>query len=732
MKKILLYIFSLFFVVNVFSQGTTPCIWNGDGTPTFSGGDNGCLVVYHTKSDSVWVWGSSSWGYMGSLSTNLGNSDLTLTDPRTLTLSGNSLTFAGGSGRSIIIGDGYFSLTTPTNYGGVAINLSDDNGLWLESDIFSIQSSGGGIHTTPLADISGGSLQILYGARINIYSQDIVALSGSSVDVGNRISSLAGSLQLKEASANGANYTSLRSPASMTANRTLTFPSAASANGLFLGATDTLGTLNWLTPPNMANTNLTLTGNRTISTGANSLSFTSGDGTSISVTNDYISFITQSFASEFTIQGPDAVGGDKIDIFSAGPVQIGGTDVSIQGATNIILRSPYTELNRSGSGVAELRFKEDSTNGSNYMALKSPLSMTANRTMTFPSAASANGLFLGATDTLGTLNWLTPANIANTDLITSASLRTLTVATNSTFILRGQGLNSAIRLSDGTANEQVSLYSSNIVKVQSGDTLTISTDDGNSLIMYPNEGMILTTTDGWNFELDDDNELLTSNFPIVVLGGGVRMVNGSLEAGELTAMNGLIALKENSPGIDQVNILAPNSLAASYNLILPLDDGTNRDVLMTNGFGTLSWKTSPEAQASSTTARQYTLTTTATNYTVDTLTSSFLTEFTYSAGTFTYTGTSTRRFEIKYTLSVSAPDCVLTTSINKNSAGVVVGSESIAAVGTSAGFQSISPMSGVCFIDLATTNNFKLQIQSDQTGTVANIRKVNITIIPID
>ena len=75
---------------------------------------------------------------------------------------------------------------------------------------------------------------------------------------------------------------------------------------------------------------------------------------------------------------------------------------------------------------------------------------------------------------------------------------------------------------------------------------------------------------------------------------------------------------------------------------------------------------------------------------------------------------------------------MLTTSINKNSAGVVVGSESIAAVGTSAGFQSISPMSGVCFIDLATTNNFKLQIQSDQTGTVANIRKVNITIIPID
>lgn len=87
----------------------------------------------------------------------------------------------------------------------------------------------------------------------------------------------------------------------------------------------------------------------------------------------------------------------------------------------------------------------------------------------------------------------TDTNIGNTNLTTSGSLRTLTVATNSSLIIRGQGLNSAIRISDGTAGEQVSLYSSNRVNVQSADTLTVLTDDGEGLLMIPNQRTLLTS-----------------------------------------------------------------------------------------------------------------------------------------------------------------------------------------------------------------------------------------------
>lgn len=84
-------------------------------------------------------------------------------------------------------------------------------------------------------------------------------------------------------------------------------------------------------------------------------------------------------------------------------------------------------------------------------------------------------------------------NIGNSDLTTDDALRVLTVGTNSSLIIRGQGLNSAIRVSDGTAGEQVSLYSANKVNVQSADTLTVLTDDGEGLVMIPNERTLLTS-----------------------------------------------------------------------------------------------------------------------------------------------------------------------------------------------------------------------------------------------
>ena len=65
MKKIILFLIITFVGVNVFSQGTTPCIWNGTGTPTFNGGKDGCMVVYHASSDSTWVWGDAEWVFVG-------------------------------------------------------------------------------------------------------------------------------------------------------------------------------------------------------------------------------------------------------------------------------------------------------------------------------------------------------------------------------------------------------------------------------------------------------------------------------------------------------------------------------------------------------------------------------------------------------------------------------------------------------------------------------------------
>lgn len=52
-----------------------------------------------------------------------------------------------------------------------------------------------------------------------------------------------------------------------------------------------------------------------------------------------------------------------------------------------------------------------------------------------------------------------------------------------------------------------------------------------------------------------------------------------------------LVLQETGGGSDAITIQAPASIAASYTLTLPVDDGTSNQVLSTDGSGVLSWAT---------------------------------------------------------------------------------------------------------------------------------------------
>lgn len=64
-------------------------------------------------------------------------------------------------------------------------------------------------------------------------------------------------------------------------------------------------------------------------------------------------------------------------------------------------------------------------------------------------------------------------------------------------------------------------------------------------------------------------------------GGNVLAVGNFLGQG--------IRLEETGAGTDYIEIVAPSSIAASYTLTLPIDDGNSGEVLSTNGSGVLSW-----------------------------------------------------------------------------------------------------------------------------------------------
>ena len=59
-------------------------------------------------------------------------------------------------------------------------------------------------------------------------------------------------------------------------------------------------------------------------------------------------------------------------------------------------------------------------------------------------------------------------------------------------------------------------------------------------------------------------------------------------SGPVASQNGFIALSDNG---NTVSFAAPGSLAASYTLVLPPNDGTNGQVLTTDGSGVTTWTT---------------------------------------------------------------------------------------------------------------------------------------------
>lgn len=92
-----------------------------------------------------------------------------------------------------------------------------------------------------------------------------------------------------------------------------------------------------------------------------------------------------------------------------------------------------------------------------------------------------------------------------------------------------------------------------------------------------------TTTGSGDVVLATSPTLIT---PIIGVATGTSLST----SGSLRSATALI-VEETGAGTDTITIQAPASIAASYTLTLPIDDGTSNQVLTTDGNGVLSWST---------------------------------------------------------------------------------------------------------------------------------------------
>lgn len=105
-----------------------------------------------------------------------------------------------------------------------------------------------------------------------------------------------------------------------------------------------------------------------------------------------------------------------------------------------------------------------------------------------------------------------------------------------------------------------------------------------------------------NLELNGNTLSSTNTNGNIVLdpnGTGVIDAQASVQVvGSLRSDTSLI-LEETGAGTDTITLQAPASIAASYTLTLPVDDGTANQVLATDGNGVLSWASASGASLAS-------------------------------------------------------------------------------------------------------------------------------------
>jgi hypothetical protein len=265
----------------------------------------------------------------------------------------------------------------------------------------------------------------------------------------------------------------------------------------------------------------------------------------------------------------------------------------------------------------QVRFAD--SDSSNFVAIQSPTTVTADYTLTLPDTAGTNGQVLSTNGT-GVLSWITPTSVpannslnfshfvdsmtldASTDIAVGGNVLSITNdGSGNSLVVNDNGLadtspfiiNSVGRVGIGTATPGRELHIYNSADA----VIRMENSTGTGQIQYESSNIWQFRTNGVNPQ-DTRMSVRASG---VVVGSGTSApaerldVLGSILSGPkgtLTGEGGAIKLKELAiNGADTIGFRAPDSIASPILWELPGTDGSSGQVLQTNGSGILSWVT---------------------------------------------------------------------------------------------------------------------------------------------
>ncbi len=317
--------------------------------------------------------------------------------------------------------------------------------------------------------------------------------------------------------------------------------------------------------------------------------------------------------------------------------------------------------NGTGTGqTGQLILRELAVGGSEAATLRAPDAITTSYVLTLPTSAGSSGQLL-QTDGTGVLSWVTAAAAVVDDSLSFdkfADSMTLDVSTDisatgtNVFSITNSGTGDSLRVNDEAADASPFVITAagnvgigtttpaNRLSVQDGgisisgdmsvtdpqininptDNLTFYTNTVDERKLRMSMAASADTTFGYQIAWLNNNGTQRRVGALYHKDGDVFFPQGSLAVGKTFPTSrldvaGAITSRPNGTGTGQTGqilmlellangahsatIRAPDSISANYTLTLPGDDGTNGQVLQTNGSGVLSWVSSVAPAADS-------------------------------------------------------------------------------------------------------------------------------------
>lgn len=328
------------------------------------------------------------------------------------------------------------------------------------------------------------------------------------------------------------------------------------------------------------------------------------------------------------ISGSAAISDSKLAVISTAG-KVSGSAINsgtIAGSTAI---STSGNIQTTGSLTAKNLYLYDHTGaGPNSVGLQAPTAITANYVLTFPATAPAsNGLVLSS-DTLGNLNWVSPAasGSAGGDLSGNFPNPTVTKIQGTAISSVSPTANGQVLRFDGTqwvpnfvaiTDLRSSVTGTNQFAASCGANQTLSYNSVGDVMscsnisldailpsQIGNSGKVLTTNGTnafWGSVTDTLGTLSCSSGDSLYWNGTVWGCRSSSSlnsnnsfvlrdaSGNFAANSGAFnMLKVDNGSGSQISIVTPVAFT-SWQLRLPSDDGAANQVLQTDGAGNTSW-----------------------------------------------------------------------------------------------------------------------------------------------